>query len=101
MVTLAEELVVVTALRPTVTELTLGEMQGVGVVVGPHRAKVTVPLGAPPLVVPVTVAVSVAVFPNATLGLLSDVVNVGVVVVGAVLVTSRHSVEVLLSVAEV
>jgi hypothetical protein len=95
------ELVLVCGLSPTVTELTFGDVQAVGDAVGPHTAKVTLPVGAPPPALPVTVAVSTEELPRGTLGLPRAVVNVGVVLVGAVVVTSRHSVAVSLSVADV
>src|ERR1700689_4985327 len=101
MVTLAVEVLPDRGLRPTVLGPTLGDVHGVGVAVGPQAAKVTVPVGYPPLGVPVTVATSTAEAPKGTLGLLRAVVNPGVVLVGAVEVTSRHSVAVLLSVADV
>jgi hypothetical protein len=63
MVTLAVDVVLDVGLRPTVTELTLGEVHGVGPVVGPHTAKVTVPVGAPEPAFPVTAAVSTAELP--------------------------------------
>jgi len=100
-VTLAVALVVVRGDSPTVAGPISGVVHGVGVAVGPHASNVTVPVGAPKLEFPVTVAVSTAEPPKATLGLLRAVVNVGVVLVGAVVVTSRHSVAVSLSVTDV
>jgi hypothetical protein len=79
MVTLAVELVAVRRDTPTVAGPTLGEVQGVGDAVGPHASKVTLPVGAPKVVFPVTVAVSTAELPKGTLGLLRAVVKEGVV----------------------
>lgn len=83
-------------LNPAVAEPTLGDVHGVGVVVGPHAANVTVPVGDPPAVLPVTVAVSTAELPRRILELLSEVFRVGVVFVPPP-VTWRHSVDVSLS----
>jgi hypothetical protein len=79
-----------------VTGPIVGELHGAGAAVGPQAAKVTVPVGEPPAVLPVTVAVSTAELPREMLALLSEVVRLGVVFVPPP-VTSTHSVEVSLS----
>ena len=85
------------ALNSTVAEPALGDVHGVALVVGPQAEKVTVPVGEPPAVVPVTVAVSMSVLPRAMLELAKEDFNVGVIGCDDEPVTSTHSVAVSLS----
>jgi hypothetical protein len=63
MVTLAVALVVDRRATSSVAGPTFGDVHGVGDAVGPQASKVTVPVGAPKLMFPVTVAVSTAEYP--------------------------------------
>jgi hypothetical protein len=84
-------------LNSAVAEPALGDVQGEALVVGPQAEKVTVPVGDPPALVPVTVAVSMSVLPRGMLELVKVDVSVGVVGWVEEPVTSRHSVLVSLS----
>jgi hypothetical protein len=59
--------------------------------IGPHSKKVTVPLGAPPVVFPVTVAVSVTEPPRTMEPVPEEDVDCCVVVTEGACVTLKHS----------
>ena len=58
----------------TLPTWSLVEMHAWGVDVGPHAKMVTVPVGLPELALPVTVAVSVLLFPNSMIELSGELV---------------------------